>query len=83
MEVFNERTCCRWKKVWCLCKYPCKTKGFNVFLTEKAVNDEVKSYEPLLKKYGIPYEFGNHSFDKFYNFDLVVLSPGVPKMLLL
>ena len=56
-----------------------KTKGFNVFLTEKAVNDEVKSYEPLLKKYGIPYEFGNHSFDKFYNFDLVVLSPGVPK----
>ncbi|MBP8612549.1 MAG: UDP-N-acetylmuramoyl-L-alanine--D-glutamate ligase [Candidatus Atribacteria bacterium] len=56
-----------------------KTKGFNVFLTEKTVNDEVKSFEPLLKEYDIPYEFGRHSFEKFYNVDLVVLSPGVPK----
>ncbi|BAL81309.1 UDP-N-acetylmuramoyl-L-alanine--D-glutamate ligase [Caldisericum exile] len=55
-----------------------KLHGFEVFLTEKAENSEVRSFEPLLKKYNIPYEIGKHSFEKFSNFDLAVLSPGIP-----
>ncbi len=55
-----------------------KQRGSDVFLTEYSLNEEIEEMEGLLKKEGVPYEVGGHSYDKFYNFDLAVLSPGVP-----
>ncbi|MEF3244943.1 MAG: UDP-N-acetylmuramoyl-L-alanine--D-glutamate ligase [Caldisericaceae bacterium] len=55
-----------------------KSKGFSVFLSELNDNHETHSFESLLKEHKIPYEIGKHSFDKFKDFDLVVLSPGIP-----
>jgi len=55
-----------------------KAKGFDVFLTEKNDNEDIRSFERILRENNIPFEFGGHSFERFGNFDLAVLSPGIP-----
>lgn len=55
-----------------------KKHGFDVYLTELADNHEVRSFETLLKENNIPYEIGKHTFHKSKNFDLAVVSPGIP-----
>ncbi len=55
-----------------------KKLGNLVFLTEKSENEEILHFKKLLDDNGIQYEIGRHSFDKIHEFDLAVLSPGVP-----
>ncbi len=52
--------------------------GFEVFVTEKDNSKEVQKYVSLLKENGIDYEINGHSRWKESNYDLAVLSPGVP-----
>ncbi len=55
-----------------------KKVGYDVFLTEDKDNEEVRIFLPLLESQGIDYEIGKHSFNHFKDYDLAVLSPGVP-----
>jgi len=55
-----------------------KKLGNSVFLTEKSENEEILHFKKLLDDNGIQYEIGRHSFGKIHEFDLAVLSPGVP-----
>lgn len=55
-----------------------KKLGNRVFLTEISTRDEVLGLKNILDDYGIECEIGKHSFEKFKDFDLAVLSPGIP-----
>ena len=55
-----------------------KNKGNEVFLTENSNRLEVQETLPLLQEKGISYEIGGHTFKKLEEFDLAILSPGVP-----
>lgn len=53
-----------------------KVKGFDVFLSDKGKLKE--EHIERLMKYDIPFEEDGHSFDKIYNADEVIKSPGIP-----
>ncbi len=55
-----------------------KKLGNRVFLTEISSNEEVLDLKNILDESSIEYEIGKHSFEKFTDFDLAVLSPGIP-----
>ena len=55
-----------------------KKMGFDPFVTEIDNGDEFEEYKALLSKNGVKSEFGMHSLDKIKDFDMVVVSPGVP-----
>ena len=55
-----------------------KKRGFSPFVSEISKDEEVEKFVELLEKEGIPYEIGKHSFDKLDQFDITILSPGVP-----
>ncbi len=52
--------------------------GFDVFVTEKGDSPEIREYVELLEKNGVNYEIGGHSRWKERDYDLAVVSPGVP-----
>ena len=53
-----------------------KVKGFDVFLSDKGkIADH---YAETLRKWGIPFEEGQHSENLILNADEVVKSPGIP-----
>jgi UDP-N-acetylmuramoylalanine--D-glutamate ligase len=51
-------------------------KGYDVFLSDMGALKE--EYKLLLSKYNIPYEEGNHTWEKILNADEIVKSPGIP-----
>lgn len=53
-----------------------KVQGFDVFLSDKGKLKE--EHVARLLKYDIPFEEDGHSFDKVYNADEVIKSPGIP-----
>ena len=54
-----------------------KKLGHEVFLSDKGnLSDK---YREVLIKNQIDFEEGQHSFDKIYNADLVIKSPGIPE----
>ncbi len=52
--------------------------GFEVFVTEEADSYEIRKYTDILKKHGIDFEVGGHFKWKSSEYDLAVISPGVP-----
>jgi len=54
-----------------------KRIGANVFVSDIATSDKLKSYVSELEASNIDYELGKHS-DKVYQCELMVVSPGVP-----
>ena len=53
-----------------------KVKHFDVFLSDnQKIDDEHKQ---VLLQYGIPFEEGNHTYEKILNADEVIKSPGIP-----
>lgn len=54
-----------------------KTKGFNVFLSDKGKIDE--KYSKVLDEWGIKYESEQHSEELILNADEVIKSPGIPE----
>ncbi|MBP5741039.1 MAG: UDP-N-acetylmuramoyl-L-alanine--D-glutamate ligase, partial [Bacteroidales bacterium] len=53
-----------------------KVKGFDVFLSDKGKIDG--KYVETLKKWGIPFEQGQHTEELILNADEVIKSPGIP-----
>lgn len=53
-----------------------KTKGFDVFLSDKGKIGE--SYISMLEEWKIPFEQGQHTEDLILNADEVIKSPGIP-----
>ncbi len=56
-----------------------KKRGFEPFVTEISDGDKFKEFKILLYKNGVKSEFGVHSFNKIKDFDMAVISPGVPE----
>ncbi len=54
-----------------------KSKGANVFISDKDLSEKVTSQIPHLKAIDVAYEFGQHTA-RVYEADLMVISPGVP-----
>ncbi|MEA3313750.1 MAG: UDP-N-acetylmuramoyl-L-alanine--D-glutamate ligase [Caldisericota bacterium] len=55
-----------------------KKQGFEPFVTEISDRNEFEKSKIILRKNNIEFEFGTHSFDKIKNFEMAVISPGVP-----
>ena len=55
-----------------------KEKGFEPFVTESSERSNFNEFIKILEKNGIPYEMNGHTFGMVKEFDLAVLSPGVP-----
>ncbi|MCD6107136.1 MAG: UDP-N-acetylmuramoyl-L-alanine--D-glutamate ligase [Caldisericaceae bacterium] len=55
-----------------------KKQGFEPFVTENSDGNEFEKPKIMLRKNNIEFEFGIHSFDKIKNFEMAVISPGVP-----
>ncbi len=55
-----------------------KKQGFEPFVTENSDGNEFEESKIILRKNNIEFEFGTHSFDKIKNFEMAVISPGVP-----
>ncbi len=55
-----------------------KNKGYEVFLSENAPESNFLSAKNELEKYGIDFEFGQHSYDIILNSEIVISSPGIP-----
>lgn len=56
-----------------------KNKDFDVFLSDRGMITD--RYKKMLDDEGIQYEEGKHSFDMFFEFSVVVKSPGIPDSL--
>lgn len=54
-------------------------KGFDVFLSDRG--KIMDRYKKMLDHEAIEYEEGRHSFEKFFEFSVVVKSPGIPDSL--
>ncbi len=54
-----------------------KSRGANVFVSERDLGEKVTAQIPYFKSIGVSYEFGQHT-ERVYNADLFVISPGVP-----
>ncbi|HUV50730.1 MAG TPA: UDP-N-acetylmuramoyl-L-alanine--D-glutamate ligase [Anaerolineae bacterium] len=55
-----------------------KKRGASVIVTDKAEEDKLEAYAPVLREMGIKMELGQHRIDTFEKSDLIVVSPGVP-----
>ncbi len=55
-----------------------KDKCAGIFVTERKMSETAVKYADDLKKYGISVELGGHDFDKIAEYDLAVISPGIP-----
>ncbi len=55
-----------------------KKQGFEPFVTENSDGNEFEESKIILRKNNIAFEFGIHSFDKIKNFEMAVISPGIP-----
>ncbi len=55
-----------------------RKQGFEPFVTENSDGDEFEESKIILRKNNIEFEFGTHSFDKIKNFEMAVISPGIP-----
>ena len=57
-----------------------KKLGNNVLVTEfKPQNEFDENLINKFQSFGINYEFGGHSLDNIANYDLIIVSPGVPR----
>ena len=55
-----------------------KEKGFKPFVTESSKRSNFDEFIKIMEENNIPYEMNGHTFGMVKEFDLVVLSPGVP-----
>ncbi len=57
-----------------------KKLGNNVYVSEfKPQNEFDEKLIIEFQKLGINFEFGGHTFDNITNYDLIIVSPGVPR----
>ncbi|MDO9566491.1 MAG: UDP-N-acetylmuramoyl-L-alanine--D-glutamate ligase [Candidatus Desulfaltia sp.] len=54
-----------------------KKMGASVIVTDKAEEDKLETYAPVLREMGIKMELGQHRIDTFEKSDLIIVSPGV------
>ncbi|MGB9911763.1 MAG: Mur ligase family protein, partial [Candidatus Kapaibacteriota bacterium] len=50
----------------------------HIFVTEKGPEENFSLAKSILDKNEIEAEFGKHSFERLDDFDLIVVSPGIP-----
>ena len=55
-----------------------KKRGATVIVTDKAEEDKLEAYAPVLREMGVKMELGQHRIDTFEKSDLIIVSPGVP-----
>jgi len=54
-----------------------KKMGASVIVTDKAEEDKLEAYAPVLREMGVKMELGQHRIDTFEKSDLIIVSPGV------
>ncbi len=55
-----------------------KKNGFLPFVSENSGGEEFEQFARILRENGIDYELNGHSYDRISEFDLAIISPGVP-----
>ncbi len=55
-----------------------KNRGASVTVTDRADEQSLGAYIPMMRELGISLELGEHRIESFEHADTVVLSPGVP-----